>query len=357
MGKAALAALIVLAIAAAPARADTVAPGTSDAAGDCTASPCADMTSVGLSMDRFGTLAFHFTGVGYWFDFNDPSPQPVPQIWIWTTSPDTGPPDATITASGAHIAGGPTFIVRTENAVDPDVIGATQSLNMEAGEGSNDIPGFLTALGGPFRWRAALPADPNAKLDAEHPVDPHPADVAPDSGTIAFNLPDKDSDGMPDAADPCPTEPFSTLNAPGWSVDEPRDGCSAPVAPFAAKAFKNVGKKAAKALRALWRNHARRAQAMSKGRIDVRLRVPGHTRGLVQASVVLAHPDGPRPQSAFGRHRCTGGKACLVPLRLISEGVRAYRHKALHLVLSFSTGSGSKQLRAQYVAALRMPLG
>ncbi len=357
MGKAACAALIWLTIAAAPARADTTAPGTGDPAGDCTASPCADLTSAGLSMDRFGTLAFHFTGTGYWLDFGDPSPQPVPQIWIWTTSPDTGPPDATITEHAAHIAGGPSFIVRTENALDPDMIGATQSLNMEAGEGGNDIPGFLTALGGPFRWRAALPSDPNAMLDAEHPVDPHPADLAPDSGTIAFSLPDQDSDGMPDAADPCPTAAFSALNAPGWSVNEPRDGCPAPVVPFAAKAFKKVGKKATKAFRALWGNHARRAKAMSKGRIDLRLRVPGHVRGLVQATVSLAHPVGPRPPSAFGRHRCTGGKSCVVHLRLIAEGVRAYRHKALRLVLSFARGTGSKQLRTQYAAALRMPLG
>jgi len=162
---------------------------------------------------------------------------------------------------------------------------------------------------------------------------------------------------MPDAADPCSTKPFSNLNAPGWAVAEPRDGCPAPGVPFAAKAFKKQAKKATKGFRALWGNHARRAKAMSKGQIDVRLRVPGHTRGLVQATVTLAHPDGPRPPSAYGRHRCSGGKTCVVHLRLVAEGVRAYRHKALRLALSFAVGTGSKQLRTQYAAALRMPLG
>jgi hypothetical protein len=180
-----------------------------------------------------------------------------------------------------------------------------------------------------------------------------PADTAPNARSILFSLPDQDSDGLPDSADPCPAEPFSALNAPGWSPDDRRDGCPAPAVPFAARKFKTQAKKAARAFRALWRNHRRRAKAMSRRRIDVRLRLPGTRRGMVEAAVVLAHPDAPRPPSAFGRHRCTGGKACVVHMKLVSEGVRAYRRKALHLVLSFAAG---KRLSTSYVARLRMPL-
>jgi hypothetical protein len=176
---------------------------------------------------------------------------------------------------------------------------------MEVGEGpKNDVPGFLTALGGPFRWRAVLPSGTSI-----------PADTAPNARSILFSLPDQDSDGLPDSADPCPAEPFSALNAPGWSPDDRRDGCPAPAVPFAARKFKTQAKKAARAFRALWRNHRRRAKAMSRRRIDVRLRLPGTRRGMVEAAVVLAHPDAPRPPSAFGRHRCTGGKACVVHMK------------------------------------------
>ena len=85
-------------------------------------------------------------------------------------------------------------------------------------------------------------------------------DAVPNSGSVAFAPPDADADGLPDSVDPCPARAFSEP-APGWTVDDPRDGCAAPAAPFTAKALKKAVKKAAKAFRAQWRNPRRRAAA------------------------------------------------------------------------------------------------
>jgi hypothetical protein len=333
--------LVLIACAAslpvATARADDVGPPAPDPAGDCPASACADLTAVatGLKPKPDGRLTFSFTAVRPWFDFGSPPPRAVPQVSVWTTSPDTGPPDATITAAQATIVGGPSFAVHTTDLVyGEDYYGATTRIEFAIGE--DDVPSFLTALGGPFRWRATLPGD-----------------AVPNTGSIAFAPPDADADGLPDSVDPCPASAFSEP-ARGWTADEQRDGCAARVAPFTAAAFKKTFKKAGKAFRALWRNHKRRAAAMRRERIDLRLRVPAG-RGRVDASVTLRHPDAPRPPSVYGGRKCAAGR-CVVRMKLVPEGVRAYRRKALILSVYFTTGRGHNAITIGANTPLRMPL-
>jgi hypothetical protein len=327
--------LLATSLPIATARADDVGPPVSDPAGDCPAAACADLTAVTTGLKPDGRLTLSFTSVRPWFDFGNPPTRALPQVSIWTTSPDTGPPDATVTTAEARIAGGPSFAVHTTDLVHgEDYLGATTRIEYALGE--DDIPSFLTALGGPFRWRAALPGD-----------------AVPNSGSIAFAPLDADADGLPDTVDPCPARAFSKP-APGWTADDPRDGCAAPAAPFTAKAFKKAVKKALKAFRALWRNRTRRAAVMRRERIDLRLRVPAG-RGRVSATVSLRHPDGPRPPSAYGRRKCAAGR-CVVRMKLVPEGVRAYRRKALILTVYFTTGRGRNALTTGARFPLRMPL-
>ena len=306
----------------------------SDPAGDCPAAACADLTAVTAGLKPDGRLTFTFTSVRPWFDVAHPPLRALPQVSVWTSSPAAGPPDATITSGQATIAGGPSFGVHTTDLVHgADYYGATTRVEYAVGE--DDVPSFLTALGGPFRWTATLPGD-----------------AAPNSGSIAFAPPDADADGLPDSVDPCPARAFSGP-APGWA-SELRDGCAARVAPFSAAAFKKAVRKAAKAIRALWRNPARRAAALRRERIDLRLRVPAG-RGRVSAGVSLRHPDAPRPPSVYGRRKCSAGP-CVVRMKVVPEGVRAYRHKALILSVEFATGRGRSALSTNATAALRMPL-
>jgi hypothetical protein len=318
----------------ATARADDVGPPVPDPAGDCPASACADLTSVVTGIKPDGRLTFTFTSVRPWFDVGHPPIRATPRVSVWTVSPDTGPPDATVDAAQATIAGGPSFAVHTTDLVNGvDYYGATTRIEYAIGE--DDVPSFLTALGGPFRWRATLPGD-----------------AVPNSGSVAFAPPDADADGLPDSVDPCPARAFSRP-APGWTA-ELRDGCAARPAPFPAAAFRKTVKKAAKGFRALWRDHKRRAAAMRRERIDLRLRVPaGH--GRVIASVSLRHPDAPRPASVYGRRKCAAGR-CVVRMKLVPEGVRAYRRKALILTVDFTTGRGRNALTTDATAPLRMPL-
>jgi hypothetical protein len=332
-------ALVLIACAAcaptATARADDVGPPVPDAAGDCPASACADLTSVATGLKPDGRLTFTFASVRPWLDVAHPPTRALPQVSVWTTSPDMGPPDATVTAGQATVVGGPSFAVHMTDLVNGvDYIGATTRVEYAIGE--DDVPSFLTALGGPFRWRATLPGD-----------------AVPNSGSVAFAPPDADADGLPDSVDPCPARAFSEP-APGWTVDDPRDGCAAPAAPFTAKALKKAVKKAAKAFRAQWRNPRRRAAAMRTERIDLRLRIPAG-RGRVQAAVALRHPDAPRPASVYGDRRCRAGR-CVVRMKLVPEGVRAYRRKALILEVIFSVGRGRNAVSTIVRAPLRMPL-
>jgi hypothetical protein len=330
-------ALVALAagVPAANARADDVGPPVSDPAGDCPASACADLTSVSTGLKADGRLTFRFTSVRPWFDFGNPPTRALPQVSVWTTSPDAGPPDATVTAAEARITGGPSFAVHTTDLVNGvDYYGATTRIEYAIGD--DDLPSFLTALGGPFRWRATLPGD-----------------AVPNSGSIAFPPPDADADGLPDSVDACPARAFSEP-APGWTSEEQLDGCAAPAAPFAARAFKKTFKKAIKAFRAAWRNHKRRAAAMRRQRIDLRLRVPaGRVR--VRVSVTRRYSDGPRPPSVYGGRKCAAGR-CVVRMKLVPEGVRAYRRRALILSVNLTTGRGRDALAMGARAPLRMPL-
>lgn len=81
----------------ATARAGDVGPPVSDPAGDCPASTCADLTAVATGLKADGRLTFSFTSVRPWFDFGRPPTRALPQVSVWTTSPDAGPPDATVT--------------------------------------------------------------------------------------------------------------------------------------------------------------------------------------------------------------------------------------------------------------------
>jgi hypothetical protein len=345
--------LLLLTAEVSTARADDVGPPVTDPAGDCMAGPCADLLSVtpGLALP-YGGLTFRITGAGSWWDYGNPPLLELPQIWIWTKSPDSAPPDATITPFEARIVGGETFVVNVSDPARPDMYGATKTILMQVGEGGEDVPGFLTSLGGPFRWRAALPRSSTITMDPARPVDPNPLDIAPNSGSIEFKLPDGDADGLPDVADPCPAQAFRA-HAPGWSLDAPRDGCPAPAAPFTARAFKKAAKEANRSLRALWRHHSRRVKAIGSKKIDLGLRIPTG-RGRVNAAVSLAHPDGPRPPSIFGHRKCSAGR-CAIRMKVVPEGVRAYRHKALILSFYFTTGKGHNRQTTGAVTRLRMP--
>jgi len=344
--------LLLLAAPVSTARSDDVGPPLADAAGDCTASPCADLLSVTPGLIG-QTLTFRLSAAGLWRDFLHPPLSPLPQIWIWTTSPDTAPPDATVTERGAHIVGGPSFAVFVNDLDNgSDMIGPTRNILREVGMAGDDVPGFLTSLGGPFRWRVTLPTSETITWGPERPVDPHPADSAPDSGSIEYRLPDGDADGLPDTGDPCPAAAFRA-QALGWSLEVPRDGCPAPEPPFTARAFKRAATKAARSFRALWRDHSRRVNAIRSRRIKLRLRIPAG-RGQVRAAVSLAHPDAPRPPSVHGGRTCAAGR-CVIRMKVVPEGVRAYRRKALILSFTFTAGRGRGRQDTTVTTRLRMP--
>jgi hypothetical protein len=347
--------VVVVLSAGAPAYAvepAPVGPAVSDPSGDC-AAPCADLTAASAGILSDGTVIFDFASVHPWLDFAHPPFAPHPQVWIWTTSPDTGPPDATVTRASARIAGGRSFIVNESIPGRPDEIGSTTSLRYVIGEGSEDIPSFLTKLGVPFRWRVALPADETRQWDPQRPVDPTPADSAPDVDSVEFRLPDGDGDGLPDTADPCPAQAFTEMPS-GWRQDSHKSGCPAPAVPFAASRFAAAVQTSNRVLKRLWRNRERRAQALRTLRIDLPIHLPAGL-GRVQAGVSMAHPDAPRPPSMAGERTCTDGR-CVIHMKLNLKGVKFYARKALALGVTFSIGKGTRQISTSARAPLRMPL-
>jgi hypothetical protein len=329
-----------------------VGPTVGDPSGDC-AAPCADLISASAGMLPDGTVTFDFASIHPWMDLGHRPFAPQPQVWIWTTSPDTAPPDATVSLSSARIVGGGSYVASGGIPGSPDDFGATTTFRYVIGEGSEDIPNFLNELGVPFRWRATLPADESREWDPQRPVDPNPADSAPDVGSMEFGLLDGDGDGLPDAVDPCPARAFTELPS-GWDQPSHRSGCPAAAVPFAASEFAAAVRAANRWLKALWRDRDRRAKALRTRRIDLPIRLPaGH--GWVEAGVTMAHPDAPRPPSVSGRRKCSAGR-CVIPMKVNIKGVKFYAHKALSLEMLFVTGKGQRRFGTVARAPLRMPL-
>ena len=342
-------AVLTLGVTAPAARADDVGPPVADLAGDCLASGCADLVSVAAGLEPGdGQLTFRFTSVRYWQDFNFPPLRPLPEIWIWTRSPDTSPPDATVARSGARIAGGLSFSVRVRDLRNGlGHYGPTNAVEFTVNTGvEDDIPGFLTSLGRPFRWRAVIPAD-----EGQAPGAAPAADSVPDSGSIAYTVPDADVDGLPDKADPCPAQAFQAP-APGWSFHSGRDGCPAAAAPLGVDTLQQPVTDAASALAKLWRDPRRRASAMRTRYLDLPLRSPA---GLgVQAGVVLADADAPFGPSLAGVRKCAAGR-CVIRMKLKPDLVRRFGRARLLLDVSFETGRGTSRIITTAHAALRMP--
>ena len=76
--------------------------GVTDPSGDCLSSPCADLTSASLTLQA-DRLVFRVVAAGQWLA-QPPPFAPTPAISIWTSSPDTGPPDAVIRDTEARVA-------------------------------------------------------------------------------------------------------------------------------------------------------------------------------------------------------------------------------------------------------------
>jgi hypothetical protein len=334
-----------------PAHGDDLV-STPDPAGDCSASPCADL--VAASASAAGGVVFTFDAVGVWGQGYTPLPEP--QVWIWTTSPDTAPPDAVVggavTGVGgfAWIADDPKHTAYDVSRLSPNSDGAP-SAHLTYRIDSD----FMVALHGRFRWRATLPADPNRKWDDRRPVDPTPADFAPDQGSIEFAPADRDGDAVPDGADQCPDEAYSDP-LPGWYNSYQHRGCPVALAPFSHDAFVTSARRSTKAFLALWRDPRRRAVAYRNHRIDLAFRVPagsGHVG--IRVEPPPSH-NGPSSSSVFGGRSCNAGLPCIMHLRLVPEAVRAYAHRSLLLRLNFYVGSGHRRVLTELSTPLRMPL-
>jgi hypothetical protein len=297
-------------------------------------------------------LVFRVVAAGEWYARPEPF-APTPQISIWTTSPDSGPPDAVIRSAEARVANPSRpygFQVAYDDPFLPsDFFGAPTS-TLDISVYGPEVPGFLALVSSRFRWRVSLAADEGRTWDAQRAVDPHPADSVPDSGSVAFSAADLDADGLPDIVDGCPDKPFSEA-APGLSQ---ADGCPATSAPFSHSTFVSAAKRAAKAFRAAWRSPSRRARALKRRRITLPLRLPEGV-GHVSVDVGPAHPMGPQRRSVYGTRDCRKPR-CSVRLTVNPEGVRAYARKQLRLGISVSVGSDDEQLTTSYFTLLRMPL-
>jgi hypothetical protein len=344
----------VAAFANATAVAQTSDGAVTDPSGDCLSSPCADLTSASLTLHADG-LVFRVVAARQWLA-QPPPFAPMPAISIWTTSPDTGPPDAVIRDAEARIANPSQTYGFQVNYDDPflpsDFFGAPTT-TFDISVRGPEVPSFLALVGSRFRWRASLPADENRKWDEQRPVDPHPADAAPDSGSIAFSAADLDGDGLPDISDGCPDRAYSAA-APGWSLEQPTDGCPATAAPFSHHAFVAAARRAAKAFRAAWRTPSRRSLALRRHRIKLPLRLPTGV-GRVYASVDPAVHTGPSRSSVYGGRNCRKPR-CIVRLTVSREGVRAYARKRLRLWIRLTVGTGDQRLTTSYSTLLRMPL-
>jgi hypothetical protein len=336
-----------------PAHGDDLV-STPDPAGDCSASPCADLVAASASAAG-SALVFTFDAVGVWGQGYTPLPEP--QVWIWTTSPDTAPPDAVVGSRSAFSSGGSAWI-----ADDPKHTAYDYSRLTPNNDGAPSThltyridSDFMVALHGRFRWRATLPADPNRKWDDRRPVDPTPADFAPDQGSIEFAPADRDGDAVPDAADQCPDEAYSDP-LPGWDNGYQHRGCPVALAPFSRDAFVTSARRSTKAFLALWRDPRRRAVAYRNHRIDLAFRVPagsGHVG--IRVEPPPSH-NGPSSSSVFGGRSCNAGLPCIMHLRLVPEAVRAYAHRSLLLRLNFYVGSGHRRVLTELSTRLRMPL-
>ena len=151
-------------------------------------------------------LVFRVVAAEQWLA--PPAPfAPTPAISIWTSSPDTGPPDAVIRETAARVANPSQpfgFQVEYRDPSLPDDSFGAPTNTFEVSVRGPEVPSFLALVGSRFRWRASLAADENRTWDEQRPVDPYPADAAPDSGSVAFSAPDLDGDGLPDIADSLP---------------------------------------------------------------------------------------------------------------------------------------------------------
>jgi hypothetical protein len=346
-----LMAVVLLLGTAAAAHGDDLV-STPDPAGDCSASPCADL--VAASVTAAGSaLVFNFDAVGLWGQGYTPLPDP--QVWIWTTSPDTAPPDAVVGGAVAGI-GGSAWIANDPKHTAYDY---SRQAGSPDGQPSRHLTyridsDFMVALHGRFRWRATLPADPSRTWDDRRPVDPTPADFAPDQGSIEFAPADRDADAVPDAADQCPDEAYSDP-LPGWDNSYQHRGCPVALAPFSRDAFLTSARRSTKAFRALWRDPRRRAIAYRDRRIDLAFRVPAGS-GHVKIDVRPPHVNGPTTASVIGLRSCRAGVPCIVHLRVDPQGVRAYADRSLLLGVLFYVGSGHRRVATQLITPLRMPL-
>jgi len=342
----------------APSAAAQVPSSASDASGDCVASPCADL--VGASVDIRGTVPL---GDGLTLDpkvvfrFDTPfgwtENMPSPQVWIWRAgSPDTGPPDATIGglaggSAGVTIADDPTW--------QPESIGYADHTPLWTSREFTVSIRFLAALGGRFRWRATLPADSRRTFDpVARPVDPQPADAAPDQGSVEFAPSDRDGDKYPDAGDPCPDEAHRDP-APGWENGSNYYGCPVTPEPFSREMFLPAAQQATKAFRAKWANRRARARAMRRREIKVRFVVPaGVTR--VRMSAQGASGLAARSASVLGERVCDAGP-CVVKLKVDPDRVREYARKPLLFVVgAFTISPFLKWSVTSLATPIRMPL-
>ncbi len=180
----AAAVLAAMTLAVAPATAGAVS--VTDPAGDSTCGAgCVDLVSV--EEVRAGQLMrFTFTSAAPWGSA-------MPELRIWTTSPDSAHFDMSVTGYGN------VFTV-TQCADWTNHSGCFGGDEYPAERPSATTVIYEVSIGRNHRWQAA------AGHGGLFP-DPQPFDVAPDGAPVAgVALPDGDGDGLPDIHDACPDD-------------------------------------------------------------------------------------------------------------------------------------------------------
>jgi hypothetical protein len=177
-------------------------------------------------------------------------------------------------------------------------------------------------------------------------------DTAPDSGTIPFELANRDGDGFPDFDDPCPDGAYSEPPTP-WYNQRQHYGCPSETAPFTAAAFTTSARRAANALRRLWQNPRQRTMAMKRRSLRLAFTVPAGP-GLLVARV--APVGGPPSFSVYGGRRCQAGR-CVLRFKVNPKRVRSYARRKLQIGFTFVFGSNQRTaVTIVKGVRLRMPL-
>jgi hypothetical protein len=181
MRRAAVLVLAVLGFAAAPAAAGAVV--VSDPAGDAACPPgCADLVSV-EEVETAANVRFTFTSATPWG-------ATVPELRIWTKSPDSSHFDISVT----YLGRGVTMTQCSDWSNRYTCVGGDE---FPVEHPSPTTIAYELPIGEAHRWQAVLGSAEATSAPA--------FDLAPDAAPAAgVALADKDGDGLPDTSDECP---------------------------------------------------------------------------------------------------------------------------------------------------------